>query len=628
MANYRPPQTAANRRYLLAFIVLPVILAIALTAMVLGGRFGGTSTLDGDLCRTTGDIDSHAVFLMDLRKPLGDTHRSLPGSLLRDVTFDLEAGTELRVLDLTGDLAMPTRLVGRLCKPFDNSELTVPGGVGQLAVAHDCGDLPVGLDDVVRDRATRFCALRQDLRQRIDDIARRPDAPVTNAYLMEAIEDASLTLADRPGQRALYVFSDMMQHAAWYSHLELGEEGWSFEDFTDLRLRESTLVGAAGTAPEVRVHVLYAPRESLTEEPSAELAHKQFWHGFFAGHDLTFRDLPVLPAYEAAPLIGNLPEAERLERQRRDYQRRRLRAETTLRELQEELAELQDQRDQMPADRARQSREIESREPSPERSADRDAAEPRDRTPPPVADAGTPLSQPAEQPPAEPRAELGQPARPPPAEPATELEQPAEQPPAEPATELERPAQPPPAEPATELERPAEQPPAEPATELEQPAEQPPAESGRPAQPPPAETSNPSASVEPQPLPPDPAAEPTNVLADSPPTLAAEQPPCATRAKHTTGDIYPGRHRMNYGAAEIVVRYVVDEQGRTEDDGILIVDEGSSATRPRYFDLFAEKVRTEVKDWEFDFVDVDGGCRKRQEITTKLVFQFSRSFRR
>ena len=32
-------------------------------------------------------------------------------------------------------------------------------------------------------------------------------------------------IADRPGKR-LYVFSDMMQHADWYSHLDTDWEDW------------------------------------------------------------------------------------------------------------------------------------------------------------------------------------------------------------------------------------------------------------------------------------------------------------------------------------------------------------------------------------------------------------------
>lgn len=636
MANYRPPQTAVKKRHLLFLIVLPVLLMVGVTAIMLGERFGDASTLDGDLCRATGSIEGHAVFLMDLRKPLGYAHQSLPGALLRDVTLDLEAGTELRVHSLSDDLAMPTRLVGRLCKPYGNTELNAPGGAGQLGVARDCDDLPSGLDDGVRDRAVRFCALRRDLRRRIDAIARRPnDGPVSSAYLMEAIEDTSLALADRVGQRALYVFSDMMQHAAWYSHPELGEDGWSFEDFTDLRHDESTLVGETARTAGMRVQVFYAPRRALTDEPSTELAHKRFWQSYFAANRLTFKNVAVLPTYEVEPRMSNLPEAARLERQRRDYQRRRQRAEAALRELQEELSELHDQRDLATTQVPGQALEPESAdpEPSPEQVVDPEGPEVRDMTPPPVADVaprvvqqeppppepvvdpapqrlegpvadtGSPPGQPTESP-AETSTALGQPPEPLPAEPETALAQPAEQPPVETETALAQPAEPPPAEPAI--------PPVQPAESL--------ADDARPAaSPPPAE---------PQPVSPGLPAEPSGSLADSPPALAAEQSPCAMRPKRRTVDFYPGGHRVNYGAAEIVVRYIIDDEGRTEDDSVLIVEEESSATRPRYFDLFAETALTEIEKREFEFVDVGGTCRKRQEIKTKLVFQFSRSFRR
>ena len=637
VANYRPPQTAVKKRHLLFLIVLPLILAVGVAAIMLGERGGDASTLDGDLCPETGSIEDHAVFLLDLRKPLGDAHRSLPGALLQDVTLHLEAGSELRVFNLTGDLAMPTRLVGRVCKPYGNAELTVAGGAGQPGVAGDCDDLPTGLDDAVRDRAARFCALRRDLRLRIDDIARRPnDAPVANAYLMEAIEDTSLALADRAGSRALFVFSDMMQHAAWYSHPELGEDGWSFDDFTDLRHDESTLVGETPRIADLRVHVFYAPRVSLTDEPSAELAHKRFWQSHFAANRLTFKNVPVLPPYEVEPLMSNLPEAARLERQRRDYQRRRQRAETTLRELQEELSELQDQRDLATGEVPGQALEPESGDPerSAERVVGREAPEVRDRTPPPVADVAPAVVQP-EPPPPEPVVNpAAQSVEPPVADAGTSPGQSSEQPPAETGTVLGQPAEPLPAELGTAQGQLAEQPPVETGTTLEQPGEPPPAETAIPLVEPaerladdvPAAATPPPA--QPQPVPPGLPDDPSSSLSDSPPMLAVEPPPCTVRAKRRTDDIYPHGHRVNYGAAEIVVRYTVDERGQTEDDGVMIVAGESSATRPRYFELFAETAVEEIEKREFDFVDVDDGCRKRQEIKTKMVFQFSRSFRR
>ena len=629
MAKYRPPQAAVSRRYLLPLIALPVIVVAGLTAIMLGDRFGDASTLDGDLCREPSNIKSHAVFLMDLRKPLGDADGSLPGALLRDVTFDLEAGTELRVFDLTGDLAMPLRLVGRLCKPYGNAELTVADGAGNLSGERDCDDLPRGLHDAVRDRATRFCSLRDELSRRIDDVAKRPnDSPVANAYLMEGIEDASLTLADRPGRRVLYVFSDMMQHAAWYSHLELGG-GWSYDDFTDLRQEESTLVDGTAMAGEMPVQVFYVPREELTDEPSAELAHKQFWQGYFAANRLTFKNVPVQPGYDVEPLVGNLPEAERLERRRRDYQRRRERAELALRELQEELSTLKAPHDQAPTDAALEVREAEPREPEPaqERRADRQAPEVGER--PPVADINPAIEQPQRPPeavvdqsvpPVDGRA----------AEVAAPPEPSGEQPPVEAGIPRGQPTEQPPVEAGIPPAQPTEQPAAEAGNSIGQPPERPPGAPGTPPGSPPEQLADDvgvAASplpAEPQPVPAGLPAEPSG-LAASPPTPIVEQPPCSARAKPGTADIYPFGHRVNYGNAEIVVRFMVDEQGQTEDDGVAIVEDESSATKPRYFELFATTTIAEVKSWEFDFVDAaDSGCRKRQEVKTKLVFRFLR----
>ena len=58
------------------------------------------------------DATGHGVFLLDLQKPLARGHAPLPGRLLRDVTLDLAAHTELEVFTLT-DYAEAPRIAAR-----------------------------------------------------------------------------------------------------------------------------------------------------------------------------------------------------------------------------------------------------------------------------------------------------------------------------------------------------------------------------------------------------------------------------------------------------------------------------------------------------------------------------------
>ena len=89
--------------------------------------------------------------------------------------------------------------------------------------------------------------------------------------------------------------------------------------------------------------------------------------------------------------------------------------------------------------------------------------------------------------------------------------------------------------------------------------------------------------------------------------------------------VYPGRFRVNYGAATITLRYTVDEQGNTEDDSVEVVADSSSATKQAFFELFADEARNVVERYRYEFDEqADGTCEKRQRLTRRFVFQYDR----
>ena len=131
--------------------------------------------------------------------------------------------------------------------------------------------------------AELFCAEREALVGRIDALVRaRRSGLVRNAYLVEALEETARDFDRLPGAKSLYVFSDMMQHARWFSHLDTGWGGWDFEAFAARRDERAVLAGASpAPGPDWYTRIFYLHRKDITERPDAQQAHRQFWERYF-----------------------------------------------------------------------------------------------------------------------------------------------------------------------------------------------------------------------------------------------------------------------------------------------------------------------------------------------------------
>lgn len=131
------------------------------------------------------------------------------------------------------------------------------------------------------------------------------------AYLIEAIEDTRLELAGVAERPSLYVFSDLVQHAAWYSHAERSPDRWDYGDFQRLRQRQTSLVGASPPPDaDLAVTLFSVPRRGVTEHPRVALALERFWRGYFADvGSVTFKQQPVQIGYDVRPFGGGPADA-------------------------------------------------------------------------------------------------------------------------------------------------------------------------------------------------------------------------------------------------------------------------------------------------------------------------------
>lgn len=313
-----------------ARFLIPVAVVVAVTTLMLllVDRGDAGPELDEDLCRIEAAQSAGATLLVDFQKPLRPASYAM---LLRDISLDLPAGTELRAFALTSDTRSPRQFLGRLCKPYDNADLSVDMAKDAERAERDCDDLPAQMPPETRDVAMRFCDRRAALQGRIDRAggATRVRAPIATAALMEALDATLFEIAVEPAPQTLYVFSDMLQHTDWYSHLDLDWNAWRYEDFLPLRQARGPVPDAEDLAG-LRVPILYVPRSEFTDPRRPRQAHQAFWRAYLAGADVEFRDQRSVPGYAAAPVMRTLRDAESAARERESLERQRREAEREL----------------------------------------------------------------------------------------------------------------------------------------------------------------------------------------------------------------------------------------------------------------------------------------------------------
>ena len=590
-----------------------VLIALIVAVVMLSGEPDRGRQLDADLCPTdTAEIRGSATFLFDFRKPLFVDRPSRAGDLLHQVALALPGHVEMQVFTLAASSASPRTLVGRLCKPYDNHEIRVETAKDQRAGVRDCDDLPAQIPDGVRASAIRFCLLRDGLRTRVDALAWQSMSQaeeVDGAYLVEALEDSWIDFESRRPPHVLYVFSDMMQHAHWYSHLDVPWTDWSYGEFrTALGLQTWSFDRQPGGAG-MRVEVFYLPRNGRTDQPRPKRVHQQFWREYFADAEVVFHEQPSVPNYAAKRLMNVPTEAEQVAQEREE-------AERLLRQVREEQAALE-----------REQQELQRRAEA-ERLAAAGVADDRETTPPVTETEGeaTPaLDTEAEFPAASPpgtEAESG-------AAPTVIAEAESE---AAPTVIAEADSE---AAPTVIVEAESEAAPG-PITEAEsEPAPTLPGEDEAPAA---AEVAAPTrADPPPETAPSSDAAtdvsdvgEPESV-GDAPeggvdvePTPDEPSlPACAVRLAPGVNEEapYPSGGQFDFGNAVIVVRYAVDEAGTTPDDLVEVVQERSQLDRQSMFPRFARSARQTVQGWRFTFDDPDDTSCTREQ--TRLIgFQF------
>lgn len=575
----------SSKRGRLLLLGLLLLVAAVLAVTLVDRQRTTERSLGEDLCPLdAARITGSTALLVDLAKPLRDdtTLASLVGTVSRDLRMDEEL--QIYVLPASSPPAAGATpapraplLLGRICKPYNNEDLLFGPAKDQRGAWRDCDDLPAQLPPVLRDAADRFCAARNHLQTRIDTLAAQQDPieQMSGAELVQALAAVRTALSQRSAPRKLVIFSDLLQHAAWYSHLDLAWTDWSSADHS---------AGQADSLPrretELQVLVFYLPRQAITESLRLRNAHQQFWRSFFGGADVQFDDLPPQPAYAVRRLMPQ-PQGGEAQDDREELNRLLEATEELRAKVAEARGRLQDLREVPPAAASAPAPEAQSEPPAaaPEAATQQEPTTPTADSPP---DASTAAQ--AQEPPPIPAGDQ-QPSAVAAATTPNSAAEPATEPAAESPAELA-------AATATEL------------AEESAPDATPPQAAGLGAPPAP----QPSLPL---------ATEATIAQLPS----ATDDPCAATLRPQFLAQPYFNDRRVNYGSGTVVVDYLLDEDGSTVDAEVVWRSEASSSTRPRSLDALAADAVTAIRAWQVDFEDSPNACLKRQRQRATFTFR-------
>ena len=543
---------------------LPVVVLAAATALVYVSDDGGAEfDRDADLCLSSGEVSASAAFLVDLTKPVDSDHHALPRELLSNVIGDLEQDAELRVFLLNDSADAPRTELGRLCKPFSSEDLNVASKDYGSAEMRGCDELPAQITPEVRELAMRFCTLQDDL-EGVLALAMRSVAgrtQVESSYLVEALEDLRIEMAEVAVPRTLYVFSDMMQHAAWFSHLDLPWQQWSYGELARLR-EEQGWPSASSDQGAMGVELFYVPRIGSTDQPRIHRVHQRFWREYFANAPVTFHDQAPMREYGATDLTDISSAADlaldarraaedllsqvRLEQERLQEERERLAEQEALHQEQQAERSRWEELMERRAELAQQVSEMQRGALDAEVPAQTAATEPPERVP---------VEQPG-----------GRRVRQAPWKRADPVTGPQSLP--------------------SEVAGAAELAAADIADSL---------------------------ALEP------PAEDVTESLARA----VAADVACELELTAATADLvpaYPRGGRTNFGEASIAIRYVVNERGETVDAAVQAIIEQSSVQRERYLRLFVDAATDVVRQWRFEVTGANACAFPLERATT---FEFA-----
>ena len=281
------------------------VLGLTVVPAVVSGFPQRTVVLGDDLCWPTAYSPARtATLVFDLTKPLDGVS---PSGVFRTIAGGLKKNAKIRVFSVTDSPEAPLVLLDRFCKPYDNAELFVAQAKDQTGPTRDCSELPAQIGRALRESAASYCRRRGNVERRLDGLAHgnrvRGDG-VGSAHLAEALDLLRNDEEVQTDHHVLFVYSDMLQHSDWYSHLETEWEDWRDPGGSGLPWSTTKLRNPIRREYSGEIEVYYIPRIGLTDSTGPRARHQTFWQEFLAGADVRYRDQSPMAGYRERGRIG------------------------------------------------------------------------------------------------------------------------------------------------------------------------------------------------------------------------------------------------------------------------------------------------------------------------------------
>lgn len=278
--------------------ILIILLFVAAVGILLSGNSRTKYSLDPvTLCPNEEEanfIPSRTYVLMDLSEPLGGQQQALRG-LINAASNSLEAREKIIIGRLQPNRGNSWKELSSFCSPDLKS---ISDSFGRsISLEKDCPEIiskgkqypwPLGTGQDLREQTRKICESYSRFQKKVRTASEvvpddNPEEP--RSYIVSAIEEIMHDANNAPNgtRRRLIVFSDMLQHAEWFSHYEESHAPWTAEALKDRRKKASGL----GSVPENKfdeILLCYLKTDNLKDymkNAKWEVAHKKMWPRYF-----------------------------------------------------------------------------------------------------------------------------------------------------------------------------------------------------------------------------------------------------------------------------------------------------------------------------------------------------------
>ncbi len=285
-----------NRQMMWLAAAVASIFIIALSFMFSGNRLDVIPINPVTLCPVDEEhITSKTYLLVDLSEPLSGDQRAGLKDLLKSATDSMATQELISVSQMQAVLKAPRHKVTQFCKP----DIQRIGQAGSRIKEDDCKsvvdksyDWYKNVGDHARKEISTTCSRYLDFKKGVN-VAALPYAAVNQeqnrSYIVGSIEDIIVDADDDSSDvpTRLIVFSDMLQHAEWFSQYRTHPDDWTIENLRERRKNaiEQPKYRHMSTAPAnnfKEVLLCYLPNDKMLNTSIKEKQHRQMWEGYFS----------------------------------------------------------------------------------------------------------------------------------------------------------------------------------------------------------------------------------------------------------------------------------------------------------------------------------------------------------